>query len=82
MLTAPALLPGYFYGGGMVEYSNSQISAIIDEYIHDALHRRILKMRFVDHTVYDEIAEAVERDVSTVKRIVRKNEWAVFKHLK
>lgn len=66
----------------MIEYSNSQISAIIDEYIHDALHRRILKMRFIDHTIYDDIAAAVECDVSTVKRIVRKNEWTVFKHLK
>lgn len=65
----------------MVEYSNSQISAIIDEYIHDALHRRILKMRYIDHTIYEDIAEAVDRDVSTVKRIVRKDEWTVFKHL-
>lgn len=65
----------------MIEYTNSQISAIIDEYIHDELHRQILKRRFVDHALYERIAEEVDRDVSTVRRIVARNEWTVFKHL-
>lgn len=65
----------------MVEYGNSQIAAIIDEYIHDELHRYILKSRFCDHALFEKIAEEVDRDVSTVRRIVARNEWTVFKHL-
>ena len=65
----------------MKEYTNSQISAVIDEYIHNAQHRRILKERYIDHTTYERIAEIEQIDVSTVKRIIYKNEWAVFKHL-
>ena len=65
----------------MKEYSNSVMAATIDEYIHNELHRRILKRRFIDHPTYEKLAEEFELDVSTVKRIVRKNEWTVFKHL-
>ena len=57
------------------------MAATIDEYIHNELHRRILKRRFIDHPTYEKLAEEFELDVSTVKRIVRKNEWTVFKHL-
>lgn len=65
----------------MIEYRNSDIIAVIDEYIHDELHRRILKRRYVDHLTYERLAEEVDRDVSTIKRIIAKNEWKVFKHL-
>lgn len=65
----------------MKEYTNSAIAAVIDEYIHNELHRRILKRRYIDHITYERLAEEVGLDDSTVKRIVRKNEWTVFKHL-
>lgn len=65
----------------MKEYTNSAIAAVIDEYIHNELHRRILKRRYLDHITYERLAEEVGLDDSTVKRIVRKNEWTVFKHL-
>jgi len=65
----------------MKEYTNSQIISVIDEYIHNEQHRRILKRRFVDHITYERLAEEEEIYVSTAKRIVYKNEWTVFKHL-
>lgn len=65
----------------MKDYTNSLISAVIDEYIHNAQHRSILKRRYIDHATYEQIAEEEKIDVSTAKRIVYKNEWAVFKHL-
>lgn len=65
----------------MKEYRNSQICAVIDEYIHDEKHRHILKRRYCDHVIYERLAEEVQMDVSTVKRIVRKHEWTIFKHL-
>jgi len=65
----------------MKEYLNSEIAAVIDEYIHNELHRHILKRRFIDHPTYEKLAEEVGLDDSTVKRIVRKNEWTIFKHL-
>lgn len=65
----------------MIEYRNSQICAVIDEYIHNEKHRYILKRRYCDHVVFGRLAEEVQMDVSTVKRIVRKHEWTVFKHL-
>lgn len=64
-----------------VEYANSQISAVINEYIHHEKYRAILKMRFIDHTTYERIAEMVDMSDKQVARIVRKYRWTVFKHL-
>ena len=64
-----------------VDYANSAISAIIDEYIHHDKYRDILKMRFIDHATYERIAEAVEMSDKQVARIVKKYRWTVFKHL-
>ena len=66
----------------MIEYRNSDIIAVIDEYIHDELHRRILKRRYVDHLTYERLAEEFDRDVSTIRRIIAKTECNVFHHLR
>ena len=65
----------------MIEYTNSRISTVIDEYIHDEKHRHILKRRFCDHITYEKLAEEVDMSDKQVQRIVRKHEWTVFKHL-
>lgn len=64
-----------------VEYTNSHMRTVIDEYIHHDKYRVILKMRFIDHTPYERIAEAVDMSDKQVARIVRKYRWTVFKHL-
>ena len=65
----------------MVEYTNSQISYLIDEYIHNDLHRQILKSRYIDGLTYEQLAEKHDRSVKNIKDIIKKNENSIFKHL-
>lgn len=65
----------------MIEYSNSNIAYIIDEYIHNQLHRDILKSRFIDGLTYEQLAEKYDRSVKNIKDIIKKNEYTVFKNL-
>lgn len=41
----------------MKDYTNSQMSALIDEHIHNEKCRAILKLRFIDGLTYEKIAE-------------------------
>lgn len=63
------------------EYTNSQISDIIDEHIHHERNRRILKRRFIDGVTFERIAEEFELSVRHTKSIIYKNEWNLFKYL-
>ena len=63
------------------DYSNSEISNIIDEYIHNALYRQVLKSRYIDGLTYEAIAEHYDISVRNAKNIVYKNEAKIFKHL-
>ena len=38
----------------MVDYTNSQISSVIDEHIHHAIHRQMLKDRLIDGMTYEQ----------------------------
>lgn len=66
----------------MIEYSNSEISLIIDEWIHSERDRQILKRRLIDGCCYEPLAEEFNLSVRQVKSIIYKNENIVFKHLK
>ena len=66
----------------MIEYSNSEISRIIDEWIHSKRDREILKRRLIDGCCYEPLAEEFNLSVRQVKSIIYKNENIVFKHLK
>ena len=66
----------------MIEYTNSQISAIIDEYIHNERDRKILKRRFIDGIIFDRLAEEFDLSIRQVKNVVYKSEKILFKHLK
>ena len=63
------------------EYTNTQISNVIDEYIHNERDRAILKRRFVDGVCYEPLAEEFDMSVAQVKRIIYKNENKIFKHI-
>lgn len=68
----------------MKEYTNSQISQIIDEYIngkHAERNRKILKRRFIDGLTYESIAEEFDLSPRYVQTIIYRNEFKVFKHL-
>lgn len=63
-------------------YTNSQISALIDEYIHSARDRAILKRRLIDGICFEPLAEEFDLSPRHVKTIVYKAQEALFKHIK
>lgn len=65
----------------MTEYTNTQIEHIIDEYIHNSIHRDILKSRLIDGIIFDDLAYQYGISVRQIKRIVYKNEKIIFSHL-
>lgn len=65
----------------MVEYTNSQICELIDEYIHSERDRDLLKRRLVDGICFEPLAEEFELSPRQVRRIVYKLQIQLFKHL-
>ena len=66
-----------------MEYSNSQIREVIEEWIHNDRDRLILSLRLVDGKTFEQIAEHKGVDMSDrqVRRIVLKLQEQLFKHL-
>lgn len=62
----------------MIEYTNTQVSNIIDEYIHSERDRAILKRRLIDGVCYEPLAEEFDLSVRQVKTIVRKGQEKIF----
>ena len=65
-----------------MEYTNSQIRALIEEHIHSERDRRLLCRRLIDGITFERLAEESELSVSQVKRIVWKGSETVFRKLK
>lgn len=65
----------------MTDYTNSQISALIDEHIHSARDRAILKRRLIDGICYEPLAEEFDLSVNQVRRIIYKQQEKLFRHL-
>ena len=63
------------------DYSNSEISDAIDEWIHSERDRAILKRRLIDGVVFESLAEEFDLSVRQVKSIVYKAQERVFMHL-
>lgn len=55
-----------------MDYKNSEISALIDEYIHSERDRAILKRRFIDGICFEPLAEEFRLSVRQTKNIVYK----------
>lgn len=64
-----------------MEYSNSQIAELIDEWIHSERDRAILKRRLIDGITYERLAEEFELSVRQIKKIVYKSEDTLFAHI-
>lgn len=64
-----------------MNYTNSQMRALILEYIHSARDRNILKRRLIDGLTFDALAEEFSLSPRQVKNIVYKAETELFKHL-
>ena len=65
----------------MVEYTNSQIITVIDEYVHKEKYRAILKDRFVNGLTFEQIAEKHDLSVRQAQNIVYKTQETLFRHL-
>ena len=63
------------------DVSNSQISFLIDEWIHSERDRAILKRRLCDHIFFEPLAEEFDLSVTQVKRIIYRNQEKIFKRL-
>jgi DNA-binding transcriptional regulator LsrR (DeoR family) len=66
----------------VIEYSNSEISKVIDEYIHNQKYRDLMKRRYIDGILQENLAEEFNLSVRQVQNIIYKNENIIFKHLK
>lgn len=53
-------------------YANSQMEQLIDEYIHSARDRAILKDRFIDGLTFGELEDKHNLSERQIKRIVKK----------
>ena len=54
----------------MKDYDNSVMVRLIDERIHNDLHRRVLKLRLIDGWTYERIAEDVDRTPRQINYII------------
>ena len=64
----------------MIEYTNTEIAAVIDEHIHHERNRAILKRRLIDGICFEPLAEEFDMSVRQIKSIVYKGQETVFKH--
>lgn len=65
-----------------MEYTNTQVSALIDDLIHSARDRAILKRRLIDGICYEPLAEEFDLSTAQIKRIIYKGQNRIFRHLK
>lgn len=61
--------------------SNTELSAIIDNWVKGERDRRIMKRRLIDRICYEPLAEEFDLSVQNIRRIVYKNEGIIFKHI-
>lgn len=65
----------------MREYTNSEIRAIIDEWIHSERERKILYRRLIDGLTIEELAEEFDRSPRQMQRIINRLQTVVFLRL-
>ena len=61
-----------------MEYTNSQISFLIDEHIHSERDRRIMRRRMIDGVCFEPLAEEFDISVVQAKRIVKREKALLF----
>lgn len=63
-----------------MEYTNTQIKALIAEHIHSERDRDILRRRLVDGVTFERLAEEFVMSPRQIRTIVHKQEKILFKH--
>lgn len=65
----------------MRDYSRTELTEAIDEWILNEKHRAILKRRLIDGICFEPLAEEFDMSVRQIKRIVYKAQETLFRHL-
>ena len=65
----------------MREYTNSEITHIINEYVHSKRDRQVLLSCFVDGITHENIAEAVDLSPRRVSKIISDYSIIIERHL-
>lgn len=66
----------------MPEYTNTEMFNLIDDYIHNARDRRIMKDRLINGASIEYLAERYDVSVSQLKRIINQHQEMLFSRLK
>lgn len=65
----------------MRDYSRTELTEAIDEWILNQRHRVILKSRLIDGLTFDELSALYYMSPRQIKRIVYKTQEVLFRHL-
>lgn len=65
----------------MRDYSRSELTTAIDEWILNERDRAILRRRLIDGICFEPLAEEFGMSVRQIKRIVYKSQETLFRHL-
>ena len=63
-----------------MEYTNSRLLEICEDYIHSERDRRVFYRKYADNITLERLAEENDLSVSQVKRIIKKHYFEVFRH--
>ena len=65
----------------MKEYSNIEVAAAIDTWIHSERDRKLLKRRLIDGICFEPLSEEFGLSVRQTKNIIYKGQEKVFRRL-
>ena len=65
----------------MRDYTNSEISHIINEWIHSKRDREVLKSAYIDGLTHEYLAEQYQVTPRTIDNIISKGTLVIEKHL-
>ena len=64
-----------------MEYTNTEMYNLIDDYVHSARDRKVMKDRLINGYGIQALAEKYEVSATQMKRIVERNQEALFRLL-
>lgn len=64
-----------------MDYANSRMSEVIDEFVHNARNRQILKDRYIDGMTFEKIAEKHNLSFQRVRSIIDEYKTKLFSNL-
>lgn len=65
----------------MRDYSRTELTSAIDEWVLNKKHRDIMKSRLIDGMTFDALAELYVMSPRQIKRIVYQSEEILFRHI-